>query len=83
MRKISAIHAGALAGDATHCAANAETRAWLKRARLDADAYAAQHRMAAATPGAPEGNLAESPLTRLATEPPPLRCWPKPWSVKV
>jgi hypothetical protein len=65
-RVLELIHAGALAGDAAQCAANAQTRTWLKRARLDGDGYAAQHRVTAAAPGAPEVNLAESPLTRLA-----------------
>ena len=65
-RVLELIHAGALAGDAAECRASPETRAWLKRARLDGDAFAAQHRVTEARPEAPEVNLAESPLTRLA-----------------
>lgn len=60
------IGSGALAGDAVHCRANAGTRGWLKRARLDGDAFAAQHRDSVPTPEGAELNLAESPLTRLA-----------------
>lgn len=57
---------GALGGGEHECVANGETRSWLKRARLDADAFAAQHRLVESRPGAADVNLAESPLARLA-----------------
>ncbi len=60
------IRSGAIAGDDSHCSANAETIGWLKRARLDADAFAAQHRVTQTTPDGIAINLAESPLARLA-----------------
>jgi hypothetical protein len=60
------ITSGALAGDARRCRANQETGAWLKRARLDADAFAAQHRIVETKPDGTAVNLAESPLARLA-----------------
>ncbi len=60
------IASGALAGDDKHCAANSATASWLKRARLDAEAFAAQHRIAARSEEGAELNLAESPLARLA-----------------
>ena len=58
--------AGVLAGDRDHCSANAETAGWLKRTRLDRDAFAAQHRETASAPDGTEINLVESPLARLA-----------------
>jgi hypothetical protein len=61
------IGSGALGGGNDHCVANAETRSWLKRAQLDADAFAAQHRVTEPCAGGPEINLAESPLVRLAS----------------
>lgn len=57
---------GAIAGDRQHCRANTETAGWLKRARLDRDAFAAQHRVTATAPDGTEINLEESPLARLA-----------------
>ena len=60
------ISAGGLAGDGTSCRANAETRTWLKRAQLDADAFAGQHRQEQVMPDGATVNLAESPLSRLA-----------------
>ncbi len=60
------LRSGAIAGGDSECSANAETRGWLKRARLDADAFAAQHRVAAEMPDGIAINLAESPLARLA-----------------
>jgi Domain of unknown function (DUF6456) len=57
---------GALAGHREHCSANAETAGWLKRARLDGDSFATQHRTIAAAPDGTEINLSESPLARLA-----------------
>ena len=60
------IRAGAIAGSESECHANAETVGWLKRARLDADAFAAQHRVTTTAPDGTAINLAESPLARLA-----------------
>lgn len=60
------ISSGAVAGSDCECRANAETRNWLKRARLDADAFAGQHRVTGTTPDGAAINLAESPLARLA-----------------
>jgi hypothetical protein len=60
------IHSGAIAGSEIECRANAETTGWLKRVRLDADAFAAQHRVSEARPDGTAVNLAESPLARLA-----------------
>lgn len=61
------ISRGVLAGSATTCRANTETAGWLKRARLDADVYAAQHRIPAPTSDGMVLNLAESPIARLAS----------------
>jgi len=61
------VSSGALGGDGESCFAVAETRAWLKRARLDADAFAAQHRVTTRDADGAEINLAESPLARLAS----------------
>ena len=58
---------GAIDGDEHGCRANAATAQWLKRQLLDADAYAAQHRVEAPAPDGGVLNLAESPLARLAT----------------
>ncbi len=60
------IRSGAIEGSDRTCRANAETRGWLKRARLDADAFAAQHRVTRTAPDGATVNLAESPLMRLA-----------------
>jgi len=60
------VGSGALEGDAHYCRANAATRGWLKRACLDADAFAAQHREVRLSPGGAQINLLESPLARLA-----------------
>ena len=57
---------GALAGNHIECRANEQTMSWLKRALLDIDAFAAQHRVTATGPGGVTTNLAESPLARLA-----------------
>ena len=57
---------GALGGNSDSCFAIAGTRSWLKRARLDADAFAAQHRTTARGPDGTGVNLEESPLARLA-----------------
>ena len=58
--------AGALQGNKDCCAANDATAGWLKRARLDHDAFAAQHRTTARSTDGIELNLRESPLARLA-----------------
>ena len=60
------IASGVLDGDATTCRARPEAGQWLKRAMLDADAFAAQHRVTVPGPDAGMMNLAESPLARLA-----------------
>lgn len=60
------IQAGAVAGDATRCAANAETSGWLKRMMIDCDAFQAQHRVTERDAAGREINLKESPLSRLA-----------------
>jgi hypothetical protein len=65
----SLIDEGALSGDAMHVRSNAETRAWLKRSLLDADAFAAQHRIIRTLPTGQALNMAESPLARLAQGP--------------
>jgi hypothetical protein len=57
---------GVLSGGASHCRANSETRAWLKRSLLDADAFAAQHRVVVTRVSGESVNLIESPLGRLA-----------------
>jgi Domain of unknown function (DUF6456) len=61
------IGSGALAGTSAECRANTATRGWLKRAYLDADAFAAQHRVTASSIEGATINLAESPLSRLAS----------------
>ena len=60
------ISAGVLDGDASVCRTRPEAVQWLKRALLDEDAFAAQHRLAAPAPEGATLNLAESPLARLA-----------------
>jgi hypothetical protein len=62
---IALVASGALSGDARSCRANSETGPWLKRSRLDGNAFAAQHRIAEAGPEGTVVNLAESPLGRL------------------
>lgn len=62
---------GSLSGDAARCRASGETRAWLKRALLDADAFAAQHRVSSRHPEGGTINLTESPLARLGLGPAP------------
>jgi len=61
------IDSGALAGDERSCRASAETRSWLRRAHLSADAFAGQHRMMVKSARGNEVNCAESPLNRLST----------------
>jgi hypothetical protein len=63
---LALIAEGAIAGDARGCRANTETRGWIKRQLLEADAFAAQHRQDAVRPDNSIVNLAESPLARLA-----------------
>jgi hypothetical protein len=60
------ISAGILAGDSMRCGPTREARTWLKRVLLDAEAFAAQHRIEVPTNDAATLNLAESPLSRLA-----------------
>jgi hypothetical protein len=60
---------GFLSGNEMHSRANGETRSWLKRSLLDANAFAAQHRIIAVRPTGETTNLAESPLARLAHGP--------------
>jgi hypothetical protein len=60
------LRAGVLAGDATECRANGETAGWVRRAKLDADAFLAQHRIEGRGRDGVALNLAESPLQRLA-----------------
>ncbi len=57
---------GVLCAEAARCWPLAETSQWLKRQMLDADAFAAQHRIEARAPDGTALNLAESPLARLA-----------------
>lgn len=61
------ISAGSLDGDAEACRPNALTAQWLKRALIEEDAFAAQHRIETRGPAGERLNLAESPLQRLAT----------------
>ena len=60
------LEAGVLAGGGGRCRANGETRAWLKRSLLDANAFAAQHRVVGTRASGESVNLIESPLARLA-----------------
>lgn len=60
------VSAGVLRERGGICVAAPEARSWLKRALLDADAHAAQHRIEAPGPDGAVVNLAESPLARLA-----------------
>ena len=60
------IAAGVLAGDAVACRPAATARQWLKRAMLETDAFAAQHRDETHAADGTTVNLAESPLARLA-----------------
>lgn len=60
------VSAGALDGDGVSCRANGVTRFWLRRAHLDGDAFASQHRIVTGSPDGVEFNVAESPLARLA-----------------
>lgn len=57
---------GVLEADAARCRPNAATAQWLKRQMLEADAYAAQHRIEKRGADGVVHNLAESPLARLA-----------------
>lgn len=61
--------AGVLAGDRAACRATPEARTWLKRALLDDDAFAAQHRLDELKADGTRVNLAECPLSRLASAP--------------
>jgi len=57
---------GVVGGDDRRATALPGTAQWLKRQLLEADAFAAQHRVEAAGPEGTKLNLAESPLARLA-----------------
>ncbi|RYE11211.1 MAG: hypothetical protein EOP22_01665 [Hyphomicrobiales bacterium] len=61
------VRSGALQGDATQCRADATTIDWYKRLLIEGDAFQAQHRLLEQGPNDRAINLAESPLTRLAT----------------
>jgi hypothetical protein len=64
---LALIAAGIIEGDAAACRAGANTSAWLKRTSLEADGFAAQHRLTAPRADGTLVNLAESPLSRLAS----------------
>ncbi len=64
---LALIAAGAIAGDTRGSSSNAQTRGWVRRAMLDVDAFAVQHRQDVVMPDSTIVNLAESPLARLAT----------------
>lgn len=64
---LALIGSGALDGDGNSCRANAETPHWLRRAYLEVDAFATQHRAIARTADGTAINRAESPLSKLAT----------------
>ncbi|HHY49951.1 MAG TPA: hypothetical protein GYA10_09410, partial [Alphaproteobacteria bacterium] len=57
---------GVLASDDFGCRATRQARQWLKRAMLDGDSFAAQHRVLVPRRDGGAVNLAESPLARLA-----------------
>jgi len=65
-RVLALIASGAIGGDNKVARSNTETAAWLKRALLDGDAFAAQHRTTSISADGTALNLAESPLSRLA-----------------
>ena len=73
---------GVIAGDSDACRAIAGTAQWLKRQMLDADAFAAQHRVEAKGAEGATMNLAESPLVRLATPGPDGAAFLKPHQVE-
>jgi len=57
---------GVLEGNGDHCRPLAGTAQWLKRQMIEADAFAAQHRVDVPAGEGAVRNLAESPLARLA-----------------
>jgi hypothetical protein len=61
------VSAGVLILEGSLWRATPDARGWLKRQLLEADALAAQHRIEVTTPEGLRLNLAESPLSRLAT----------------
>ncbi|WP_423068547.1 DUF6456 domain-containing protein [Devosia sp. CN2-171] len=73
---------GAIDGDDRACRANTATAQWLKRQLLDADAFAAQHRVEAPAPDGATLNLAESPLARLAAAGPEGEAFLRPHQVE-
>lgn len=58
--------AGVLGGHGPACHATAVAPTWLRRTMLEADGFAAQHRVETRNPSGTTINLAESPLGRLA-----------------
>lgn len=60
------IGSGVIDGDHARCSASPQTRQWLKRQMIEADAFAAQHRDEIRTAEGYLLNLGESPLARLA-----------------
>jgi hypothetical protein len=60
------VAAGVLHDNGVSCGATSDARHWLKRAMLDEDAFAAQHRIEGRNSEGTPLNLAESPLARLA-----------------
>ena len=63
IRDLAAV--GVLRAQGSNCAANAQTGGWVRRAMLDSDAFAAQHRISTTDNQGITTNLAESPLVRL------------------
>lgn len=61
------VSAGVLRGDAAHCRPGPDVRSWVRRQMLAGDCLAAQHRTDIRTADGRLLNLAESPLSRLAT----------------
>lgn len=61
------IASGAVAGNDGECRSSDDSRTWLRRAKLSAHAFAAQHRTLVAAPDGAQINLDESPLLRLAS----------------
>lgn len=73
---------GAIDGNDRCCRANAGTASWLKRQMLEADAFAAQHRVETPTRDGAILNLAESPLARLAAAGPDGEAFLRPHQVE-
>lgn len=73
---------GAIDGDDRTCRPNATTVQWLKRQMLDADAFAAQHRVEVPAADGATLNLTESPLARLASAGPEGAAFLRPHQVE-